>query len=233
MGSEFICISPELFSAFHFTSFSSINKTSTKNGTNGISLDQSRKWDITGKSHSVIYQCPGKSNCEVKLMTQTRFTKNENALSPVVAVIIMVAVTIVLAAVLYTWGLHFCRNDKQTPTVGAVYHHFEGNNSAVYIEKVDPDAVSVISVNYILLDSHGTAVPGVQGSVKDIYWRNEDFEQTNVSFKDNDLDGKVSAGDVFIILSKENGGQAESGYSLLLKFDPTGDKMNGGGTMLG
>ena len=166
-------------------------------------------------------------------MTQQRFTESKSAVSPVIAVIIMVAITIVLAAVLYTWSCNFSRNDKQTPTVGAVYQPFGENNSAVHIEKVDPDAVSVISVNYILLDERGTAVPGVQGSVKDIYWKDTDFEQSNVSFYDNDLDGKISAGDVFIIVSKENGGQAEPGYSLLLKFDVTGDKMNGGGTRLG
>ena len=162
-----------------------------------------------------------------------KLMKCEEAASPVIAVIIMVAITIVLATVLYTWSIGCGRSDKQTPTVGAVYQPCGGNNFAVHIEKVDPDAVSVISVNYILLDDRGTAVPGVQGGVKDIYWKDTDFERSNVSFQDNDLDGKISAGDVFVILSKKSGGQAESGYSLLLKFDVTGDKMNGGGTRLG
>jgi archaeal type IV pilus assembly protein PilA len=166
-------------------------------------------------------------------MKQLKLNKNEEAVSPVIAVILMVAITVVLAAVLYTWALSFIRSDKQTPTVGAVYQPFGNNDFAIHVEKVDPDAVSVISVNYILLDDRGTAVPGVQGSVKDIYGLNFDDQYTNVSFQDNDRDGKISAGDVFLIKNAVNDGQASAGYALLLKFDVTGDKMNGGGTKLG
>lgn len=163
-------------------------------------------------------------------MKAWKLKKNEEAVSPVIAVILMVAITVVLAAVLYTWALSFIRSDKQTPTIGAIYQPFGNNDFAVHVEKVDPQAVSVISVNYILLDDSGRAVPGVQGSVKDIYGLNFDDDYTNVSFQDNDRDGKISAGDVFLVKNAINGGQASSGFSLLLKFDVTGDKMNGAGT---
>lgn len=166
-------------------------------------------------------------------MKAWKLRKNEEAVSPVIAVILMVAITVVLAAVLYTWALSFIRSDKQTPTVGAIYRPFGNNDFAIHVEKVDPDAVSVISVNYILLDASSSAVPGVQGSVKEIYGLNFDDQYTNVSFQDNDRDGKISAGDVFLIKNSNNGGQAQAGYSLLLKFEVTGDKMNGGGTTLG
>ena len=166
-------------------------------------------------------------------MKPYKLRKDEEAVSPVIAVILMVAITVVLAAVLYTWALSFIRSDKQTPTVGAIYTPFGNNDFGINIEKVDPDAVSVISVNYILLDDASSAVPGVQGSVKDIYGLNFDDQYTNVSFQDNDRDGKISAGDVFQVKNAINGGQASDGYSLLLKFSVTGDKMNGGGTRLG
>lgn len=165
-------------------------------------------------------------------MNTKRFTRDSNAVHPIVAVLLMVAITVVLAAVLYTWALSFIMSDKQTPTIGAVYQPCGTKDFVVHIEKVDPDAVRPNSVTYILLDDQGKAVPGVQGCVSFIYCRNPDFEQTNISFQDNDRDGRISAGDVFIIISKENGGQAEPGYSLLLKYDVTGDKMNGGGTVL-
>ena len=158
---------------------------------------------------------------------------NEEAVSPVIAVILMVAITVVLAAVLYTWALSFIRSDKQTPTVGAIYQPVGSNDFMVTIEKVDPDAVSVISVDYFLLDASSSAVPGVQGSVKEIYGLNFEDPYTNVSFQDNDRDGKISSGDIFLIKNANNGGQAQTGYSLLLKFSVTGDKMNGGGTKLG
>jgi len=166
-------------------------------------------------------------------MKDWKLKKNEEAVSPVIAVILMVAITVVLAAVLYTWALSFIRNDKQTPTIGATYVPVGNNDFQVNIEKVDPNPVSVISVNYYLLDDKGTAVPGVQGSVKDIYGLNFNDPNTNISFQDNDRDGKISAGDVFLVKNANNGGQAQSAYSLLLKFAITGDKMNGGGTTLG
>ena len=165
-------------------------------------------------------------------MNTKRFTRDSNAVHPIVAVLLMVAITLVLAAVLYTWALSFIVSDKQTPTVGAVYKPYSTKDFAVHIEKVDPGAVQTISVNYILVDDQGKAVPGVKGSVSSIYCMNPEFGQMNVTFLDEDRDGKISAGDFFVIISKENGGQAEVGYSLLLKYDVTGDKMNGGGTRL-
>ncbi|MCK4613431.1 MAG: right-handed parallel beta-helix repeat-containing protein, partial [Thermoplasmata archaeon] len=76
---------------------------------------------------------------------------------------------------------------------------------------------SVISADYLLLDDRGIAVPGVQGSVKDIYGLNLDDEYTNVSFQDNDRDGRISSGDAFLVKNRINGGQAEADYSLVLK----------------
>ena len=121
----------------------------------------------------------------------------------------------------------------ETPSINGVYQPAENHDASYFIEKVDPDAVSVISVDYFLLDASSGAVPGVQGSVKEIYGLNFEDPYTNVSFQDNDRDGKISSGDIFLIKNTNNGGQAQSGYSLLLKFSVTGDKMNGGGTKLG
>jgi len=163
-------------------------------------------------------------------MNTMRFTRDEEAVHPGIAVIPMIAITFVLAAVLYTTGCG-C-SDMQTPTVVAVYQPYDGNFS-VHIEKVDPAPVNIIHVNYILLDDRGTAVPGEQGSLRDIYDLDIENENTNITFQDRDRDGKISAGDMFIIKSKENGGQATAGYSLLLRYDRTGESMNGGGTRLG
>ncbi len=170
-------------------------------------------------------------------MKAWKLKKNEEAVSPVIAVILMVAITVVLAAVLYTWALSFIRNEKQTPTIAATAGPTKSdiavyNDFAVQIEKVDPDPVSVISVDYYLLDDRGIAVPGVQGSVKDIYGLNVDDKYTNVSFQDNDRDGKISPRDQFVVKSRANGGYADAEYSLVLKFSITGDSMNGGGTKL-
>jgi flagellin-like protein len=165
-------------------------------------------------------------------MTHQRFTKQDSGVSPVIAIILMIAITIVLTAVLNTWTCGgFRRSDVQTPTVGALYQP-DDVNFTIHIEKIDPDPTHVWNVNYILLDERGTAIPGVQGSMKDILNLDPDHEYTNITFYDNDGDEMLSAGDVFWIKNADFGGQARVGYSLLLKFEITGDKMNGRGTIL-
>ena len=154
-------------------------------------------------------------------------------------VIMLTIFTVVFSYLMYNWAETFVRPNKQTPTVGMVQYRSQNGDFIVEVEKVDPDAVSVISVNYILLDTRSSAVPGVQGSVKDIYCIDYYYEPSgrpegwvfNVSFIDTDLDAKLSAGDYFVVRHVDNRGQAEEGYILLLKSEVTGDKMNGGGTM--
>lgn len=156
----------------------------------------------------------------------------------VLFVLMLTVFTVIFSYLMYNWAETFVRPNKQTPTVGMVQYRSQNGDFIVVVEKVDPDAVSVISVNYILLDNRSRAVPGVQGSVKDIYCIDYYYEPSgrpegwvfNVSFIDTDLDAKLSARDYFIVRHVDNRGQAEEGYILLLKSEVTGDKMNGGGT---
>ncbi len=152
----------------------------------------------------------------------------------VLTVVSMTLITIILAMILKMWADSFIRSDKQTPKLETECFVSLRGDYIVMIEKVDPDAVGVINCNYILLDEHGRAVPGVQGSVREIYGVDLDFRAGdsddqgtfNVSFVDMDKDGKICADDYFIIRSEKNGGIAEMDYSLLIKFDVTGEKMN-------
>jgi len=158
--------------------------------------------------------------------------KKSYAGSIVISIILVVAITVVLLAVTYTWTGCIKRSDEQTPTVGAIYQPYD-NNFSVHVEKVDPAPTNHTKLNYVLLDEANQAVPGVQGNLRDIYNLNFSHETTNVSYLDQDKDSMLSPGDVFLIKHKDYGGQALEGYSLLLRFEPTGDKINGGGTRLG
>jgi len=102
--------------------------------------------------------------------------------------------------------------------IGKVYQPFGNNDMALLIEKVDPSPISVYSTNYILVDRKDAYVAGGQGRVKDIYGLNFDDESTDISYYDNDRDGNISAGDVFLVKKAYNGGLAEEGYSLELEF---------------
>ncbi len=103
-------------------------------------------------------------------------------------------------------------------TRSILYYRQFGNNFMVRIGNIGPDVFSVCSVDYVLLDYEGNAVPGAQGSVKDIYGLNIDDKYTNLSFQDNDRDGKITPGDMILIKDVADGGPAQEGYSLLLKY---------------
>ena len=54
---------------------------------------------------------------------QRRIVKDEQAVSPVIAVILMVAITVVLAAVLYVWASSFLGGTtKNAPTGLSLIH---------------------------------------------------------------------------------------------------------------
>ena len=94
-----------------------------------------------------------------------------------------------------------------------------GNNDWKYVVvSVDSPAPSVFIMSYYLIDDRGVSVPGVQGMVADIYGLDIYDKYTNVSFHDNDRDGKMSAGDDFYLKNAVNGGQWQPGYKLQLNI---------------
>jgi len=150
-----------------------------------------------------------------------KLKRDEEAVSPVIAVILMVAITVVLAAVLYNWAMQFMNTDKQTPRAGATTGaHTEGYQ--LNIIDIDTE-VAITSVEYYLKDSGGVAVPGEQGSVEDIYGLKIGDDGVSIAFDDADRDGQLSSGDTFFVKSLDNGGPAAGGFSLRIAFGVTGD----------
>jgi hypothetical protein len=62
---------------------------------------------------------------------------------------------------------------------------------------------------------------------------NDDGSEYPVHFNDNDRDGKLSAGDQFLVYGNGNAasGPANDNWRLVIQFDPTGDIV-GSATML-
>jgi len=111
-----------------------------------------------------------------------------------------------------------------TSTIGLINSTWEkiyqpramgGTNTIV---SVDPTPPSVLIMSYYLIDDRGVSVPGVQGIVADIYGLDIYDEYTNVSFHDNDRDGKMSAGDDFYLKDMDHGGQWQMGYEFRLNI---------------
>ena len=102
--------------------------------------------------------------------------------------------------------------------VDTTFQTFGNNDFAWHIKSVDPNPVSIYSVNYILVDRNGSDVFGGQGHAHEIYGLNYDDDTTKFSFMDNDRNGMISPGDVFLVKNAANGGLAEEDHSLMLEF---------------
>ena len=95
-----------------------------------------------------------------------RIVNDEEAVSPVIAVILMVAITVVMAAVLYAWVSGWGVVPKQVPT-GSMSAAPDANGAwDVTIIKMSP-TVSINAIHWYLLDVQGFTV--VDGSVREIY----------------------------------------------------------------
>ena len=154
-----------------------------------------------------------------------RIVNDERAVSPVIAVILMVAITVVLAAVLYVWALGFLEGTTKNPPTGSMIASEDGSGVwSIQIVKINPQ-VSINSVRWFLLDVQGnTKADGLVTSVYGFL----PGEGKAIMYIDNDFNGKVSPGDKFEIHPGEPDSDLASvssvtDYSFRMKFEPTGD----------
>jgi len=156
---------------------------------------------------------------------------DQEAVSPVIAVILMVAITVVLAAVLYMWAQSFVPTGKNTP-IATITTSKSQNNYELYVSSIEPAAAGD-SVKYQLLDKN--RLPVEQGELNDVYnkvLRNpmDGSILSNVSWRDSNGDDRLSTGDTIVLLGSENDrwnnvavdpGVAEPGMYFRIVFDPT------------
>ena len=154
-----------------------------------------------------------------------RIVNDEEAVSPVIAVILMVAITVVMAAVLYAWVIGIGLTPKSSP-VGTMIASEDGdNNWDVQIIKMNPQP-SVDSVHWYLLDIQDQTI--AEGVVTDVYGFKRG-EGESVIYIDNDYNAKVSPGDIFRLYPGEGSTLTDlsnlDDFSFRLKYDPTGDRI--------
>jgi len=152
------------------------------------------------------------------ITTNPRNQKEE--IHPVTAVIIMVAITVLLAAFLYEYN-DMGHHHELTPWAGATTSGNATTNYTMTIIDIDTEA-TLNKTEYYLKDAGGVAVPGAQGTVPDINGLNISDANVNLSFTDKDADGMLSSEDYFEVVSQKNGGPAATGYSLRIAYSVTG-----------
>ena len=94
-----------------------------------------------------------------------KFTKNDEAVSPVIGVILMVAITVILAAVIAAFVFGMAGNIQKTKVVAASAYH-DGTKITVTYQG-GQDAALVSSIKAQIADTgNSVAVPNAVGSAK-------------------------------------------------------------------
>jgi len=180
-----------------------------------------------------------------------RIVKDDEGVSPVIAVILMVAITVVLAAVLYVWAASFLEQGESAPIAT---FFVEESSSGVYhvnVIKVSKQE-DLAGFSYFLKDNTGSTYVGGNGFGEiamqivggqehgiDTSYTGDDTQLASradnvsaddgtdypVHFSDNDRDGKLSAGDQFMVYGTGNSanGPASDNWKLDIQFDASGD----------
>jgi len=177
-----------------------------------------------------------------------RIEKNDEGVSPVIAVILMVAITVVLAAVLYVWAASFLEQGESAPI--ATFFVSEDSAGIYHVEVIKVSKQEdLLGFSFFLKDGSGSTYVGGNGFGEvamqfqggeemgiDMTYAgddsalesratnvsNDDGSQFPVHFSDNDRDGKLSSGDQFLVHGPD-AGPAQDGWKLDIQFDATGD----------
>jgi len=143
--------------------------------------------------------------------------KNEAAVSPVIATILMVAITVVLAAVLYVMVMGMTDDPTEKAPTGVLgdpnvsVNATAGYDVVISITSLTPDTV-IVNLDYKI----GT------GTTADVS-TTANYAAGSCVFTDVGGDGSASSGDYFTIR-----GQAltATGVTFYLVFEPTGAVIN-------
>ena len=201
---------------------------------------------MSGELSFIRYICQ-----EEDATMEQRIVKNNEGVSPVIAVILMVAITVVLAAVLYVWAASFLEQGESAPIATFTVETSSGGEYYVKVIKVSKQE-DLAAFSYFLKDETGSTYVGGNGfgeiALQMIAGEEHGIERTYngdddqlasraqnvtdddgseypVNFNDNDRDGKLSAGDQFTVFGTGNAanGPAESGWKIDIQFDASGD----------
>lgn len=119
-------------------------------------------------------------------------TKNKKAVSPVIGTILMVAITVVLAAVLYVMVSGIGTNpNTNNPSTVLQSQNWNAGNLLVNIQSSQGATVNPTDLTYIIQDRNGTTCyTGVAGLTQNTCTAN-----VTIVYQDNIDPSKVGAGD--------------------------------------
>ncbi|MDI6917171.1 MAG: type IV pilin N-terminal domain-containing protein, partial [Thermoplasmatales archaeon] len=121
--------------------------------------------------------------------------RNKEAISPVIGIILMVAITVLLAAVVYIWVSSIIGGGvKGTPITSYTLTTASNGNYRVILSSTS-EKKSVKGYTYLVEDGNGVVVPGMTDTIDTIYSK----RVNGIMFCDNDADGHLTTNDFFDI----------------------------------
>ena len=153
--------------------------------------------------------------------------EGSGSLKIIVILIAVITITFIFFSVLYILASPTYYTTKYSPEGSMVASEDENGVWKILVVKINPQ-VSVQSVHWYLLPPSGNwSADSADGLVSDIYGYKQGQGKA-IRFVDEDFNSKLSPGDKFLIHPSEPNSDLEeiddfSGFSFLLKFEPTGD----------
>ena len=145
-----------------------------------------------------------------------KFVKGEEAVSAVIGVILMVAITVAIAATVYVYvsGLIGGTSQSHATITMNKYSTIVSSNTVIWmVSGVEGEPLSYTDANYALLDSEGSA--GAYLTAIDA-----------AHYNDNDADGYISSGDTFNASATSDGS-----YVFLITDKASGNTIFKSGTI--
>jgi flagellin-like protein len=130
---------------------------------------------------------------------------DERGVSPVIAVILMVAITVVLAAVLYVMVYNLINIEPPAPN-GAMTFDESGNDQGTYVGRIiriDRE-VQLKELSFTITDT-STSNSASMDPLSDGAIASCGSGQLNITYDDINNNGKLDAADVFVIHNGESG----------------------------
>lgn len=156
-----------------------------------------------------------------------KIRKDSEAVSPVIATILMVAITVVLAAVLYVMVMGFGVTGQQTPTGSfTAATKIDADSEKVQFGVLTPDTLR--GDVKVIITKNGTAwaegilpATGGSGALTSGVYSGAGVTETNITYVDLLNDNKIGSGDYLTI----NPGSAGT-YVVTMVFVPTGNAID-------
>lgn len=151
-----------------------------------------------------------------------KLSKGLAGVSPVIATILMVSITVILGAVVWFWVGSMIVTPKAKEIQYAYVQDLDDYGN--YVIRLT-SATKVVAIRYCkfhLRDTNDQWIKLQQDELKEIYGYKV-TEDVPVIYYDHDRDAKLTEGDTFVIKSVANGGYGNTGCQLYIYHIGIGD----------